>query len=81
MTRPNVSIVGRGAHTNPANRFDNVVCEDDFQQLTDDEFSTAAGPIVTEYIPDGSQSIVSSNNSPDLSFRYSLNPYRGCSHG
>lgn len=30
---------------------------------------------------DDSKSIVSENDSPDLPFRYSLNPYRGCFHG
>ena len=35
----------------------------------------------TEYFEDTSKSIVSQNNSPDLPFRYSLNPYRGCIHG
>jgi DNA repair photolyase len=34
-----------------------------------------------EYIPDTSQSIVSQNDSPDIPFRYSVNPYRGCAHG
>lgn len=35
----------------------------------------------TEYYPDASQTIVTQNDSPDISFRYSLNPYRGCAHG
>jgi len=35
----------------------------------------------TEYLPDESQSIVAENNSPDIGFRYSINPYRGCAHG
>ncbi|MEO8496117.1 MAG: PA0069 family radical SAM protein, partial [Planctomycetota bacterium] len=33
-----------------------------------------------EYLADSSKSIVSENNSPDVPFRYSLNPYRGCVH-
>ncbi len=37
--------------------------------------------MATEYLPDESQSIVSTNESPDIPFRYSINPYRGCSHG
>ena len=34
-----------------------------------------------EYLIDESKSIVSENRSPDLPFRYSINPYRGCVHG
>src|SRR5262249_26363888 len=37
--------------------------------------------VPTEFLPDTSQSIVSENDSPDIPFRYSLNPYRGCEHG
>ena len=35
----------------------------------------------TQYVRDDSRSIISENESPDLAFRYSLNPYRGCAHG
>ena len=35
----------------------------------------------TEYFEDASKTVVSQNNSPDLPFRYGLNPYRGCIHG
>ena len=35
----------------------------------------------TEYLPDRSRTIVAENDSPDVGFRYSLNPYRGCLHG
>src|SRR6185436_9537442 len=34
-----------------------------------------------EIYEDSSKSILSQNDSPDLSFRYSVNPYRGCAHG
>jgi DNA repair photolyase len=37
--------------------------------------------VATEYFPDDSQTIISENDSPDLGFRFSLNPYRGCVHG
>lgn len=70
---------GRGSHLNPANRFEKVRCEPDWEHLehTEDE---AENPR-TEYLEDQSQSVVSENDSPDIPFRYSLNPYRGCSHG
>ena len=35
----------------------------------------------TEYIPDRTKSIIAQNDSPDVGFKYSINPYRGCSHG
>ena len=34
-----------------------------------------------EVISDATASIVSENDSPDVPFRYSVNPYRGCAHG
>lgn len=37
--------------------------------------------IQTVYLPDASKTIVAENDSPDVGFRYSINPYRGCSHG
>ena len=35
----------------------------------------------TEYLPDLSKSIIAKNDSPDVGFEVSLNPYRGCEHG
>jgi DNA repair photolyase len=32
-------------------------------------------------LPDASKSIIAENDSPDVGFRYSINPYRGCEHG
>jgi DNA repair photolyase len=54
----------------------------DLEQVADDDdyLSTLARPR-TEYLVDESQSIVSQNDSPDIPFRYSVNPYRGCAHG
>jgi DNA repair photolyase len=34
-----------------------------------------------EIYEDNTQNILSTNDSPDISFRYSVNPYRGCAHG
>lgn len=73
---------GRGAATNPPNRFLAVRTEPDFEQLdTEDEHGSVSGQIKTEYFDDDSKSIVSENASPDVPFTYSLNPYRGCAHG
>lgn len=38
-------------------------------------------PVRTQLLRDDSQSIISYNNSPDVGFNTSLNPYRGCEHG
>jgi DNA repair photolyase len=37
--------------------------------------------LVTEFLPDNAQSIIASNDSPDVPYNYSINPYRGCEHG
>jgi DNA repair photolyase len=73
---------GRGANIDPRNRFESVHSEADWEQLEgDDEFLASRLAARTVYLPDDSQSIISENDSPDVFFRYSINPYRGCSHG
>ncbi|MCA9156804.1 MAG: PA0069 family radical SAM protein [Planctomycetales bacterium] len=75
-------LAGRGAQTNPNNRFHPIHLHADYEQLeADDEFFEGLSKVSTEYFEDDSQSILSENNSPDIPFRYSLNPYRGCAHG
>jgi DNA repair photolyase len=72
----------RGSHINPANRFEAVHVEDDWEHFDGDaEFLAEANRPPIEYLPDASQSIVAENDSPDVPFRYSVNPYRGCAHG
>ncbi len=76
------NIKGRGSQVNPPNRFERLHVEDDFEQLDEDADDVAdVRSIGTEYFLDNSESIVSENDSPDVGFRWSLNPYRGCSHG
>ncbi len=73
---------GRASQLNPPNRFLRVHAEDDLEYLEgDEEAREELRNIPTEYFIDKSKSILSENDSPDLGFRYSLNPYRGCSHG
>jgi len=63
-------------------RFDRIQRVDDEEVINDPEYVASLGDKVrTEYLEDDSQTVVSENNSPDVTFRYSLNPYRGCSHG
>ena len=66
----------------PPNRFGETLVHDDFEHVADDpELIAEMAVSHTVYLPDASRSIISENDSPDLPFRYSLNPYRGCQHG
>ena len=40
-----------------------------------------AAPVPTELYRDASRTVLAENDSPDIGFRFSLNPYRGCEHG
>jgi DNA repair photolyase len=75
-------IKGRGAAVQPPNPHLSVQLEADLEQVADDEdYLAQLGRPPSEYLPDNSRSIVAENDSPDVGFRYSVNPYRGCSHG
>jgi DNA repair photolyase len=69
---------GRGAVSNPAGRFDSNTVE-----KVDDGWYEEESPVhVDETVsPDSARTIISTNNSPDVGFDLSINPYRGCSHG
>lgn len=80
--RSNREFSGRGSSLKPANRFLPIVVHDDFEQLdSQEQQEQVRSKIATEYYEDESKSILSENSSPDIPFRFSLNPYRGCSHG
>ena len=71
---------GRGSDHNPPNRFESLrlqVLEEEDEALSRDP---AAGP-ATRVLSERSGSILARNDSPDIPFDYSLNPYRGCEHG
>jgi DNA repair photolyase len=75
-------IKGRGAAIQPANPYVAVRVESDFEHVADDaDYLAQLGRPPTEYYPDDSKTVVTENDSPDIGFRYSVNPYRGCSHG
>ena len=70
---------GRGAVSNMAGRYETIVTEQaDDGWWQEDEQASAASTHVT---PEFAKSILSRNQSPDLPFGVSLNPYRGCEHG
>ena len=71
----------RGAVVNPANRFESTCLEDDLEQLSEEELSSAPHQVSTQFLTDESRTIICQNDSPDIPFRYSMNPYRGCEHG
>lgn len=49
--------------------------------LPDKQAMFPAERVPTQFLPDAARSIIRENDSPDIPFRYSLNPYRGCEHG
>jgi hypothetical protein len=69
---------GRGARIQPDNPYLAVREEPDLEQVAEDSaYLNHRQRPPTIYHPDQSLSIVSENDSPDIPFRYSLNPYRG----
>jgi DNA repair photolyase len=72
-------IKGRGAASNPEGRFESVTQtrEDDGWHRDDEPASRPATTVAEER----ARSIISRNDSPDITFEQSINPYRGCEHG
>ena len=70
---------GRGATVNPEGRFESVTREafDDGWDRADDETQ----PLATFVTEERAKSIIARNDSPDIPFTQSINPYRGCEHG
>lgn len=68
---------GRGASDGPANRFVRRQVELDVEE----EAARRRAQVPTEVVHDETRTALSTNDSPDLPFRYSVNPYRGCEHG
>jgi DNA repair photolyase len=76
------SIRGRGASWSPANRFEKLHVDLNDLDVVDVDFEAEERPRRgTQYFCDGTKSIITRNNSPDVGFETSLNPYRGCEHG
>jgi DNA repair photolyase len=71
-----VHVHGRGAGSNPANRFEKLHLEADPD--VEPESQSAPG---TQFLRDKTVSILAHNDSPDIGFDTSINPYRGCEHG
>jgi DNA repair photolyase len=69
-------IHGRGAADNPANRFEKLHYEADPEAPADE--TPAPG---TQFFRDTTRTLIATNDSPDVGFNASINPYRGCEHG
>ena len=69
---------GRGALSNPPGRFDKLTQTLEHDGWYEEEL---AGKPETVVLPEPARSIISRNNSPDIGFSQSINPYRGCEHG
>jgi DNA repair photolyase len=76
---PLTAIKGRGTATRFPHRFERDAREafDDGWEHDDED----APPPQTQVIWETAKSIIASNDSPDIYFNLSLNPYRGCEHG
>ncbi len=77
MQRPDAP--GRGTTLNPPNRYEPLHVELDPD--VDEDPGHQAGQPPTLFYRDASRTILAENDSPDVGFRFSLNPYRGCEHG
>jgi DNA repair photolyase len=71
-------IKGRGTEQNPAVRFARQSVESFDDGWEPDEETPAPQ---TTLIRDATKSIIARNDSPDIGFEHSINPYRGCEHG
>jgi DNA repair photolyase len=74
-----MQVKGRGAVSNPTHRFASIEVEPDPDFVPDEDHIPVGSR--TRFWDDQSRSIISRNDSPDIPFRASLNPYRGCEHG
>lgn len=80
-------IKGRGAASHVAGRFDKTVAtgeDDGWGSVYDDAFDIDGAPKApprTSVREERARSIISRNQSPDIGFSQSINPYRGCEHG
>jgi len=66
---------GRGAVGNPTGRFEALSFECDPDETADDPAPR------TRFYRDTTRTVIARNNSPDVGFDFSVNPYRGCEHG
>src|SRR5262245_54301646 len=76
MPDHSLPVHGRGAADNPPGRFERIRYEPDPDAPPDEEVAPS-----TVLLRDNTRSIIATNDSPDVGFDASINPYRGCEHG
>jgi DNA repair photolyase len=78
MSLPPPKLSGRGARSNASGRYESLAVE-----AFDDgwEADEAAAPLRTTLTAEAARAIITRNESPDVGFEQSINPYRGCEHG
>jgi DNA repair photolyase len=74
MDKPQVTIKGRGAADNPQGRFEKLARTSEIET----EIPSRPETVVKLHL---ARSIIARNDSPDLPFSQSINPYQGCEHG
>jgi len=75
-------IHGRGASWSPANRFEKLHVDLTDTDVVDEDPEAGEQPRrATQYFEDKTKTIIARNQSPDVGFEVSINPYRGCEHG
>jgi DNA repair photolyase len=76
------TIKNRGAVSNPEGRFEKQTREVFYDGWDTTFFSEdELPPLETTLLLERAKSIISRNDSPDISFEQSINPYKGCEHG
>lgn len=81
---PLPAIHGRSASWNPANRFEKLhvdLDDADVVQIDPTSEEEEKPRPTTQFFRDLTKTIVARNDSPDVGFETSVNPYRGCEHG
>ena len=79
MAQPTYRPSGRGAESNASGRFEALSRETFDDGWNEDD--AAPAPLRTTMTPEAARVIISRNDSPDIRFDRSINPYRGCEHG
>ena len=70
---------GRGARSNATGRYEPEQHQSFDDGWTRDDAETA--PLRTTLTPEHARTIIARNDSPDIGFDRSINPYKGCEHG
>lgn len=76
-----IKIKGRAAGFDPPSRFEKLYVDYNPEDIAEYFDIDLERKIPTTFYIDTSKSILAKNDSPDLFFDYSINPYRGCEHG